>query len=349
MNLPKFLQRFLNSWTADRDESPEHRTFRLVIRASLGMFAVLGLSAVGAFLLTLRGAEQIQVPEVAGMELIDGLLALQERGLYPRVQQRTFADPSLAGTVVSQRPDPGALVRVGREITLVVSGGSVIDTVDDFRGRSLQAIRAEIQALGGGVSDVLLLTEPIYIFDQAPPGTVVEQDPRPGTELTGPTELSLVVSRGAEVEQVALSSYVDLAWQDALRIMARDQVPFVFVAEAGSTIGPEGTVTAQTPAAGAQVERGTPVTLTVRAERQLSSGEVFGFFDYELPRYATEGEISAVAIVADEPPQTLFTTQHTGGRIAFPYRLRDDATIVLYRFDEEVVRAPAAGRVDDEQ
>ena len=352
MNLPRWLQRLCASFTwrsVDRDEPLEQGAFRLVVRASLGMFAVLGLSAVGAFFLTLRGPERIQVPQVTGMELIDGLLALQERGLIAHVQQRTFADPGLAGTVVSQRPDPGALVRVGREVTLVVSGGAIIETVVDFRGRSLQAVRAELQALGGGVSDVLVLAEPIYVFNQAPVGTVVEQEPYPGTELTGPTRLSLVVSRGPQVERIAVVSYVGLPWRDALRIMVRDRVPFVFVPEDDPSVGPEGTVSAQTPAPGEQVERGTPVTLTVRAERGLAAGEVFGFFDYELPRYATEAEVSAVAIVANEAPETLFTTRHGGGPIAFPYRLRDDATIVLYHFDEEVVRAPAGGRIDDEQ
>lgn len=317
---------------------PERRAARITAFAFLIFGLLFGLAGLIAFLLALRGPEETQVPDVAGLELVDALISLQDRALVPTVQVRFFADPSLKGRVVSQDPEAGTSVRAGRRVTLLVSQGAIIEEVSDFRGRGLQEVQAELQALGVGGEGVLFIDAVSYVFADAAPGTIIEQDPEPGTEIAGSTGLDLVVSRGPEVERISLPTFLGLSWDDALRVLSREDIPFVFAVEAQPTIGQSGVVVAQAPEPGTQVIPGTPVEITIRSPREEDDELQFGIFDRTLPEYAVSVELAAVAVGPEGESRTLFTMQHPGGRLAFPYLLEPGSSIVIYRFDTEVIR-----------
>ena len=329
---------FLRGRASRTEAGPERRFFRFALWAIVGMFAILSLSALAAFLLSLRGFEETLVPDITGETVVESLVLLQERGLYPQIQLRYFTNPELKDTVVSQEPEPGAVVRVGRRITMVVSLGSIIDSVTDYRGRSLIEVQAELQTLGPEGGRSLMIGDVSYVFDAAPVGTIIEQNPPAGTEIGGLTEIDLVVSRGTGVERFSLPSFVGLDWLDAIQVLSRDDVPFVFAIESQPTLGPSGVVVAQSPEPASQVTAGTPVELTIRDLRDVPEGYRFGLFDRTLPEYAVAVDLSAVALGPEGEPTTLFQLAHPGGRIVFPYELAYGSQIVLYRYDTEVIR-----------
>ena len=329
---------FLRHYRPGSDLDLDRKFFRLTVWAFLGLAAILVLAAFTSFLLTIRGPEQTQVPDLADTELVDALLALQERGLYPHVQLRHHSDPTLKGHVIFQDPEAGAVVRAGRRISLIVSQGAVIEEIADYRGRVLQEVQAGIQSLGADGQELLRIDTVSYVFDNAAVGTIIGQDPAPGTEISGVTDIDLVVSRGPDIERVSLPTFLGADWRDALQVLSRDNVPFVFRVEEQPTIGPEGIVVAQYPEAGMQVVSDLPVSLTIRGVRDVPGDERFGVFDGILPEYAVFVEVSAVAIGPEGESTTIFNMEHPGGRIAFPYQLPVGSTIVVYRYDTEVIR-----------
>lgn len=271
-------------------------------------------------------------------DLVEALIELQERDLYPQVQVRYHSDPTLKGHVIGQTPEAGSVVRAGRRVTLIVSQGAVIEEIADYRGRILQEVQSEIQALGVGGAELLRIEGVSYVFDDAEVGTVIEQSPAPGTEITGTTPIQLVVSRGPDIERISLPTFQGLHWEDALKILARDNIPFVFRVQEQPTIGQEGVVVSQEPEAGTQVVPDTPIQLTIRSVRDVEEGVQFGIFDRTLPEYAVSVELSAIAVGPEGESTPLFHMIHPGGRVAFPYRLTTGTTIVLYRYDTEVIR-----------
>lgn len=286
------------------------------------------------------------VPDVSGRELVDALLLLQERGLYPEVQLRYFSDPALKGHVIGQDPEPGTLVRAGRRIGLVVSQGAIIDRIADYRGRTLGDVQTELQTMFPSSEKLLQVGSVTYVFDESAVGTIIEQDPSPDSQFSGATELDFVVSRGPDVDTFSLPSFIGLSWSDAMIILARDDVPFRFMLEEQPTIGQEGVVVGQAPEPGTEVVVGTPVELSIRSLRDVPEDRVFGMFDRTLPEYAVPVELRAEVINPDGEASTLFEMIHPGGRIVFPYLLAAGSNIVLYRYDVEVIRLPV--RVDEE-
>jgi beta-lactam-binding protein with PASTA domain len=147
-----------------------------------------------------------------------------------------------------------------------------------------------------------------------------------------------VVSRGPEVDPFSLPSFLGLDWSDALNVLARENIPFIFSTEDQPTVGQEGVIVSQSPDPGEQVLRDRPVRLTVRSIEELPEDEQFGIFDRTLPEYAVAVELSAVAVGPEGESSTLFNMVHPGGRLAFPYQLELGSTIVVYRYDTEVIR-----------
>ncbi len=344
--MKRFFSSLRRSVPQDNDTG-ESRNLKVIVWAFIGIFFLTGIAGLSAFLITLRGEEQIMVPDVNGDELVDALLRLQERGLYPEIQLRYFSDPAMKGHVVAQNPEPGTYVRAGRRLGLVVSQGAIIDRVADYRGRILSEVQTELQTMFPTSEKLLSVGTVAYVFDESPVGTVIEQDPIPESSISGNTILSFVVSRGPDVETFSLPIFTGLSWEDAVVILSRDDVPFQFRLEEQPTIGQEGVIVAQVPDPGTEVVVGTPVILHIRDVRDVPDGYQFGLFDRTLPEYAVAVELSAVALGPDGEPNTLFSMIHPGGKLVFPYLLEEGSTIILYRYDTEVVRFVV--REDDAQ
>jgi beta-lactam-binding protein with PASTA domain len=317
-------------------ERPESRYFKITVLSILGIVLLSFVAGLGTFLLSLRGREQILVPEVTQTELTEALIELQERELHGRVQLRYHSDPSLEGKVVDQDPASGTLVRAGKEITLTVSQGAIVDRVADYRGRTLAEVRSELRTLFTTFDALLQIGDVSYVYSEEPAGTILEQDPEAGAELSGTTELDLVVSRGEDVRRISLPSYAGLDFREAIELLAEQNVPFTFSLTDGQGRA-GGVVVEQNPDAGTSVPVGSPVQLTMVPPNEVPEAMVFGVFERVLPSYPVSVEITLEAINPDGERRTLFSMRHPGGEVAVPYMVEENSRLVLSRFETEVL------------
>ncbi len=320
-----------------RSDGGESQYTRMVLFSLAGVVILMLVASLSAFLLSLRGPEQTLVPDVRRRELPAALMELQDRELNPRIQMRVFSDPELRGKVVEQDPAAGTVVRAGRRVNLIVSEGPVVDRVDDFTGRSLEDVRVELQLLFTTFDAVKQIGAVSYVFDSSEPGTILEQSPLPGTEITGFTTVDLVVSRGPDVERRPLASFVGLSYDQAIRRLATENRPFVFTVAPATTTGLPGGVVSQEPAPGTEVAQNARVTLTIAPVTNPPEGRVFGIFERELPNYPVAVELTLDAVDLDGEREVIFAMRHPGGRLAVPYVLEPGTTLVLSRFNTEVL------------
>lgn len=320
-----------------RVEGEESRYFKMVMFSLFGIILLMVIAALTAFLLSLRGPQQTLVPEVRRKDLAEALLELQDRELNPHIQMRVFSDPSLRGKVVEQEPSPGTVVRAGKRVSLVVSQGPVVDRVENFIGRHIDGVRTELQTLFTTFDAVIQIGAVSYVFDDSDPGTILEQSPEPDTEITGITELDLVVSRGPDVERYPVASYVGLQYQQAIQRLAGENRPFVFSVSQTSGNAPGGQIVGQEPAPGTEVTQSAPITLTIAPFQQVPDGYVFGLFQRVLPNYPVAVELTLESVDPDGEREVVFSMRHPGGALSVPYLMEEDSTLVLSRFNTEVV------------
>ncbi|MFP4567143.1 MAG: PASTA domain-containing protein, partial [Spirochaetaceae bacterium] len=318
-------------------ERPESRYFKITVLSVLGIVLLTVIAGLGTFVLSLRGREEILVPEVRQAELADALIELQERELHTEVQLRYHSDPNLKGKVVDQDPAAGTLVRAGKEVALTVSRGAIVDRVGDYTGRTLQEVRSELSTMFSTFDPLLQIGDVSYVFSDEPAGTILEQDPEPETELSGTTPLDLVVSRGEDVRRISVPSYSGLDFREAIDLLAEQDIPFTFSLSDNGQSGAGGIIVDQEPEAGTSVPAGSPVHLTMMPPDDVPEAMVFGIFERVLPEYPVSVDVTLEAIDPDGERETLFSMKHPGGEIAVPYMAEENSRIVLSRFDTEVL------------
>lgn len=317
-------------------ESFDREHYRIIAYGFGAVIVLMIVAGLSAFVLSLRGAEQTMVPDVSGMELAQALVKLQEKELYPRVSLRFTDDPLERGKIVDQSPSPGAIVKAGRRIALTVSRGAVADKVENFVGQDVNEAKIHLQTLFAGARPLLSVKEPpVYVFDKAPAGTILEQKPIPDTEIAGPTKLELVVSRGPEKAQVRVPDLKGLSIDDALLQVEKTDLVVNFSMRAGGKSERAGAVVAQTPAAGSMIPANARVSVTLSAPH-AAKGQVAGIFSRELPEYPYPLKVSLESIGPSGDRSPLLTVNHPGGSFTAPYVLPEGDALVLSVLDREV-------------
>ncbi|MDR0878487.1 MAG: PASTA domain-containing protein, partial [Treponema sp.] len=273
---------------------------RLFVSMAVGLIVFVGIIAVSIFFIFVRGAEQTMVPDVRGVELTEALLELQVKEQYPRIQLRYSQSSRDRGLILEQEPKAGTIVKAGRRIRLVVSQGVMINSVGDYRFRNIDEVRIDLQTLfasagrtgslsgGEAVSPaqaLLSLKEPfMYEYSSEPPGTILQQNPEPGSEISGPTALEFVVSRGAENAMLTVPQLVGLSVTGALEQISRSGIVFAFSQRERRDNEKGETIVFQDPPGNSQAPANTIVRITVNAPSALAAGEVFNLFHYTLPK-----------------------------------------------------------------
>jgi Uncharacterized protein conserved in bacteria len=321
-----------------RIESLDKEHYRLIAYGLGAVIVLMIVVAISAFLLSLRGAEQTMVPDVKGMELSQALVKLQAKELYPRVSLRFTDNPLDRGTIVDQNPSPGAIVKAGRRIAITVSRGAVADKIENYVGMSINEAKIHLQTLFAGSRPLLSIKEPpVYVFDKAPPETILEQKPQAGTDIAGPTQLELVVSRGPEKAQVHVPDLVGLSIDDALLQVEKNDLVVNFSMRAAGRSERQGFVAAQTPAAGSMIPATARVSVTLTAPpKSKDKPLVSGIFSRDLPEYpyALKVQLDAMSPSGDRSP--LLTVNHPGGSFTAPYSLPEGYSLVLSVLDHIV-------------
>jgi beta-lactam-binding protein with PASTA domain len=320
---------------------------KLFISMAAGILVFVGIIAVSIFFIAVRGAEQTMVPEVRGKDLTEGLLALQVKELYPRIQLR-YSQSWDKGLILEQDPRAGTIVKAGRRIRLVVSQGVLINSVDNYLGRNIDEVRMDLQTLfaSSGVSSgqlMLSLREPfMYEYSSEPAGLILQQSPEPGANISGPTVLEFVVSRGPENTSIKTPKLTGLSLTDALEAIGRSGINFTFSFRPPETGDKENTVIRQDPAGDTMTAANTVIKITVTGPAKLPEGEVFSLFKYTLPRNPYPLSVRLEALLPNGERQQIITVAYSGGEFTVPYQLPSGSTLILSMLNREIHRETVA-------
>jgi serine/threonine-protein kinase len=150
------------------------------------------------------------------------------------------------------------------------SGGDKPFAAPNFVGQTYAT--AKTMAVNSG----LKLAEPTRkACDNAPKGSVCSQDPAPNTNVNKGDTINLVVSTGAP--KVVVPSVVGQSLDDATTTLTADKYQFKVETQQKVSGEDPGTVLEQNPKLGAQVQKGTVITLTVaKAEAKSTVPDVSG-------------------------------------------------------------------------
>ena len=129
----------------------------------------------------------VQVPAVQGLPLEEAREKFYAVGLLTEIQGRDYDNAVPEESVIAQVPEPGAKVKKGRRIAVVVSKGKEYSVVPDVKDMTERQVRIELKKGGFQVGEV---TKKYH--DKQPAETVVELFPKSGSRPTS-TEMPNIV------------------------------------------------------------------------------------------------------------------------------------------------------------
>jgi serine/threonine-protein kinase len=193
------------------------------------------------------------VPWVLGLEVAGAREILLDAGFVVEALRRAD-DEARKGTVFGQQPEAGTRAPEGSTVRIVVSVGRGVTTAPDVVGRSQAEAVEALEAAG-------LQARVERVPSERALGTVVAQVPRAGTELERGSAVRLEVSGGP-----ARIVVPDVTGSDVGEAVAELESAGLR-AETGDVDSdePRGTVVAQEPVSGVQVDPGASVRLDVSA------------------------------------------------------------------------------------
>lgn len=172
--------------------------------------------------------QELVVPDFSNMTVPEAEALASQSGMRVEVTDSVFVKRMKKGAVRDQNPAPGAKVKEGRRILLIINAmDSKKVTVPDLVGLSMRQAIAELQSRG------LVLGNLIYVEDMATNNVLRQlrgnREIDPGTSVDSETVIDLVVglnpdtSAGTYVPDVVGKRYisaVDLVHKQSLNIKA---------------------------------------------------------------------------------------------------------------------------------
>ena len=296
----------------------------VVVLALVFMFAICWIT----FFATVRGPEQVMVPNVEGKDLTTALLEMQAKELYPKIQLKYTDNPDDAGKILSQNPEGGSIVKAGRRVNLTVSRGAILDHVENYIGQNFDEVKINLQTMfTGSTRPLIVLAEPSYKADQSDAGTILAQEPPEGTIISNPVTVKLIVSRGPEYENTRVPKITGLDFKQLMTTLASSKIVFDFTGHVASDKEKEGTVTSQEKDSSQYLPNYSRLTAEVALPKKQDD-DIMGIFTAQLPNYPYAVEMTLESS-KNGVKNTIVTLKHTGGNVTIPYIAEKDSELIL--------------------
>jgi serine/threonine-protein kinase len=208
----------------------------------------------GAWWLTMGPGSRTVVPTLSQLSRTDALASLERASLRSEVTD-SFDEVVPAGIVISQDPKPGAEVSKLSSVALTVSKGQERYAAPSLVGGPADAAGSTLEQ-----SNLKLGTRTDAFSETVAVGTVISQDPPPGTSLRRDTVVTITVSKGRE--PVAVADFTGKPADEARRALGGAGLKVVDGPAVNSDTVPNGSVVSQTPRSGNLV-KGDTVTIVV--------------------------------------------------------------------------------------
>lgn len=182
----------------------------IIVFAAVNLFLLLMNFVIMPWLIY---AEETSVPKVVGMPVDEAMRILESKNLQGIVGDTTFDARFPKGTIVLQKPFGGNVVKEGRKIYLVVSGGEQLITMPQLRGRSLRDAKFTLEKLG------LRLGRVDEVYSNNPKDVIINQQFASGMKVKKGVSVFVTVSLGSEEGDILVPNVIGMALSEAEKVI----------------------------------------------------------------------------------------------------------------------------------
>ena len=296
----------------------ENRTkviLMLVLLLSVGFF-------IGSFLAYGKfwSNAEVNVPSVVGMQLTSAKTMLEDANLRVNVAE-TFDPKVPVGSVVSQYPEAGSIVKEQRIVTIYISKGGEMVTMPDIRGLTLKIAQGKLGELGLKIGKV------DEEFSDQPAETILSQNPKASGQVAKGSDIDIVISKGVN-NKVKLADFRGNKLEAVTKQLESLKLKVGNITEVNDNNSANGTILGQNPAPGTEVDENSNIDFTIAKTSQQKTA--MGVLTYTIPEGAVKQAVQIV-VTDNDGRHIIYENIHKpGDKIQKPIELNGQTRAQLY-------------------
>ncbi|AET70130.1 protein kinase family protein with PASTA domain [Desulfosporosinus orientis DSM 765] len=204
------------------------------------------------------------VPDLAGktVPVAEDFIKSAQLTFNPDTDVTTqFSDDVDKDRIISQDPEAGSKVKVGRTVKIVVGKGVDIGQFPDVKTGHMAKDNAIFLIQTAGFTGDINIVE--RMSPDVPKNAVIDQDPLPKATWPKNGNITLIVSSGPELTTINMPNVIGKPSAEAQRILEDEYKLVLKVQSADSNMFPKDSVISTTPNPGESVKQGSEVTMVV--------------------------------------------------------------------------------------
>jgi serine/threonine-protein kinase len=254
-----------------------------ITAVAVAFAVVAGISAYLSLTLIIKSEDTVIVPNLEGKDVVYALELLTELELNTKVKGSEYTTDIPKNHVVFQEPQPGAEIKKGRDVKIIISKGPKTVSMPNLISLSIQQANIILEENGmcrGEMSRT-------YNADTEK-DSIIAHVPAAGAVIARGTCIDLLVSKGARPVAFKMPELAGLTLEDALQSIEKINLTMGKLTSAYQKGKPRNIIVEQEPVSGQRVIIGSPVSLLINREpRRERSGQLYGqtagsLFSYRL-------------------------------------------------------------------
>lgn len=286
----------------------------LVVLLSFGFF-------IGSFLAYGKfwSNAEVSVPSVVGMQLSSAKTMLEDANLRVNVAE-TFDPKVPPGSVVSQYPESGSIVKEQRLVTIYISKGGEMVSMPDIRGLSLSSAKTKLNELGLKVGKV------DEDFSDQPAETVLSQNPSATSKIAKGSTVDVVISKGAN-NKVKIPDFRGNKIDAVTKQLESLKIKVGNISEVNDNNYSSGTILGQNPAPGSEIDENSSVDFTIVKSSQKAA---MGMVSVTVPEGASKQAVQII-VTDNDGRHVIYESIHKpGDKIQKPIEINGQTRVQIY-------------------
>lgn len=302
-----------------------------IIGVILLSYSILSISQLGKKI--------VKVPNVEGLDVIEGFQLLSEKNLIAKPVMR-YSDTVPKGIIIVQKNrKPGTSVKEGRIINLIVSNGPRLTNLGDYRGKTLfevQAIFADIYS-----TSKKQINLDSYVYDYSPDfekDMIFKQEPEAGTPMSEVKKIKFWISKGKDNVQILdLPDYVNKNIESAITELSKLDLIYRINFKETKNAKNDRIIYEQSPKPGTSIEQiineDIKIILNFYSYKfSKKQGDILsGTFYLKIEEQPIPAEVKVILMEKNKNERILFQKKVRGG-FQYPINYKSDSTGIIAVF-----------------
>ncbi len=226
-------------------------------------FASTAIGTYIAVILVTSDTEEVVLPDLKNKNIIFVLETLTALDLNPKLYGTEYSKTCLRYHVISQDPEPGAVIKKGRDVVIYISKGEKLIKVPDLRYMLLADAKILIEK-----DELKIGTISKTCSDSVSKNNIISQYPNPNSQQKRNSPINLLISSGRKLQKYIMPDLYSCSLQDVKDIINHQNLAISSICSGKLFTMPQNVIISQTPKAGDIITKETKISLIVNRKNK---------------------------------------------------------------------------------